>query len=88
MARYGPVSLEGGTEEKEHYMGRDPLWEMSGLSHILGTLALGLGTGKRSTLHWSENQWTNRTTLRYLNFTCEECEYICLLSTQSWGEAD
>lgn len=61
---------------------------MRGLSHILVTLALGLDTGKRSTLRWFENQWANRTTLRYLNFTCEECECICLLSTQSWGEAD
>ena len=59
MTRYGPVPLEGGREEKEHYMDRDPSWGMSVLSHILGTLALGLDTGKKSTLRWFENQWAN-----------------------------
>lgn len=46
MTRYGPVPLDGGMEEKEHYMHRDPPWGMSGLCHILGTLALGWTLGR------------------------------------------
>lgn len=37
----GPVPLWGDSEEKGDYKDGDPLWKVSGLSHILGALALG-----------------------------------------------
>lgn len=53
----GPVPLMGGTEDEEHYKGREPPWGVSSSSHILGATSLESDTRKTSPLTWSENQW-------------------------------
>lgn len=57
VIRLGPVPWEGNSEEKGSYMGRNPPWVVSGLSHILGTPTLGSYKGKTSPLGWTEGWW-------------------------------
>ena len=53
----GPVPLVGGTEDEEHYKGREPPWGVSSSSHILGAPVLRLDSGKMSLHSGLEVQW-------------------------------
>lgn len=53
----GPLSLAGDTEEEGVPQAQDPPWGTRGLSHILGSPALGHNTRKMSPLSWCESQW-------------------------------
>ena len=83
--RLGPVSLGGHSEEKGDYMGGEPPWGMSGLSHILGTPVLGSSRGKTSPLGWLEGCETNRRAVGSLDSALEECAHACLLLRQGGG---
>lgn len=58
----GPVPLRGDSEEKRDYMDGDPHWRVSGLSYILGTLALRSDREDKSP-DWLEACVTNRRTV-------------------------
>ena len=80
VIRSGAVLLGGGSEEKGGYVGRDPPWGVSSLSHLLGAPALGSYTGKMSPLRWLAG--TNRRAIRRLGFACEEHVRAVLLLRQ------
>ena len=55
--RSGLLLLGGDSEDEGDYMGGDPPWGVSGLSHILGASALGSDTRKMSPLGRLEGWW-------------------------------
>lgn len=50
------MPLGGDSEEKGYYTSGDPSWGVSGLSHIVGSPALGPYTGNMRHLGWLEGQ--------------------------------
>ena len=83
VIRLGPVLLEGDSEEKGDYMGRDPHWGVSGLRHRLGTPLLGSYTGEMSPLAGQRTTGTNKRAEGSLNFALEECMHAGLSPRQS-----
>ena len=83
VIRSGPVPLRRDTEVEGDYMGRNPPW---GLSHILGTPALGSDIGKMRPRSWLENQWVNKGDLRNVDSDNEGHAHTCLLLEQD-GES-
>ena len=56
------MPLGGNSEKKGDYVDGDPLWRVSGLSHILGALALRSDREEKSPA-WLEACVTNRRTV-------------------------
>lgn len=63
-------------------MGRDPLWQMSGLSHMLHTPVLSPSLGRQISLAGQRASGSNRRAERSLDSTQEEHAHSCLLLRQ------
>lgn len=78
----GPVPLEGDSEEKRDFTGRDLSWGVSSSSHMLGVPAQGSGTGKLSFFAGWRAGGPHRRPVGSLDFACELWACTSLLLKQ------
>lgn len=77
----GPLPLEGDSEAKGDWTGREPPWGVSGSSHRLGAPVLGSYVRETSPVGWLEDHGGQQRAVEILDWTPlwrRACALACL----------
>lgn len=77
------MPLRRDTEEKEDYMGGDPLW--GGFKPYIGRPRTRVQHRADEPLGWLEGHWNSRWALGSLDSTRKEHVLACILTSESGG---